>query len=218
VYHPLPPSTEGIVDARSPSPVAAIVGSKRPAATSSTPSGSNLPEVCPVTNAPYLDKKTRWTKNEELRLICCLLDTHELTRGMSFLEFLRGARERQDLDRSLADVEAALAAKFNDRNAAWSEYDMLDVVKRFPPTKEVRVPRRLDDLMSHWRKEVMDSLKSFSRAFSQSGRGAISEALDIWDVSDFWGLNSDWLARRYDLYGYLGHDKAPTVSLRRSPS
>lgn len=175
VYHTLPPSTPGVVGAAWSSPPAeAVVG---PAATSSTTSGRNLPDVCPVTQLPYLDKRTRWTKNEELRLICCLLDSHDLTRGVSFLEYFRGARERQDLDRSLTDVEAALAAKFNDRQAAWPEFDMLDVIKRFPPTKDIRVPRRPDDLMSHWRKEVMDSLKSFSRAFSQSGRGAISE----WD-------------------------------------
>lgn len=51
------------------------------------------------------------------------------------MEFFRGARERQDLDRLLTDVEAALAAKFNDQRAAWPEFDLLDIIKRFPPTK-----------------------------------------------------------------------------------
>lgn len=147
--------------------------------SSTTSATTRLPDVCPVSNLPYVDKKVRWAKNEEVRLLCCLLGTHELTRGVSFLEYFQGARERQDLDRSTKDIEAALAAKFNDQGAAWPEYETLSVCQRYPPTRELRLPRRPSDLLSRWKKEIAESLKSFARAFAQSGRGSISE----WDFA-----------------------------------
>lgn len=135
------------------------------------------PDLCPVTRVPFLDKKTRWSRNEEIRLLCVLLGAHEITRGQSLLAFLYGARDRQDLDRSTDEVEQLVARVFNDPAAAWPQFEHLRVFRQFDPCKELRIPRRAADLMSHFRKDIVDQLKSFTCCFQQSGKGSLLE----WD-------------------------------------
>lgn len=152
---------------------------------STSMASQGLPDVCPVSKLPYIDKKTtRFSKHEEMRLACCMLSKHQACRGVTFLEFLHGARERQDLDRSDAEVVETLGRIFNNPHNRWPQFEAYEVVRRFnphcdPDSPHLHLPRRPSDLIAHWRKDVKEQLNAFSRAFHQSGKGRI----DDWDFT-----------------------------------
>lgn len=140
---------------------------------------TTLPITTSKSSAPNFSKQ-RWTKNEEIRLICCLLDEYD-REGSSFLEYFKRPPSRAELNASKAPAEAALAERFNDQTLTWPQLTWITALKTFDPTKleKLHLPRQADDIMRRFKGELAMQVKAFVAAFKQSGKNRI----DLWE----WG-------------------------------
>lgn len=144
----------------------------------SIPLAIRTSESRPLTEIVF--SKRRWTKHEEVRLICCLLETDSGSlEGRTYLEFLKGCRSRTDLDRDQNIVIEGIGKIFNDKRIKWSQYTTVSVVQKYNPCNEdfLNLPRKPSDIVKHFKTTITEQLKSFTSAFRQSGRGSF----DDWD-------------------------------------
>lgn len=133
----------------------------------------------------FIGTAKRWTKHEDVRLVCCLLETDDTSPdGNTFLENIRGARRRSNLDRDESCIHSKIAEIFNDSTRQWSEYaisEHYEPYRKYNPClmHQISIPRRPLDILKHFTTNVMDQVKAFVAAFRQSGRGRF----DTWDFA-----------------------------------
>lgn len=112
-----------------------------------------------------------------------MLENSPVVDGVTFFEYIRGGRSRRDLSRDPQVVEKAIAAVYNDPTMDWSLYSAYRPCQQFNPTSlaHIRLPRNPVDILKHFKKDLLEQVKSFVSAFKQSGRGNI----DDWDWERF---------------------------------
>lgn len=129
-------------------------------------------------------RRSPWTKEEDMRLLCCLLVEHETCEGMTFLQFLRSAPRRQDMNSSRTHVEDRLVEIFNNSERSWRQlYAGITPYEMYNPESlpHLHLPRTREEVMKRFKGDLTTQIKSFASAFKQSGRGTMSE----WDFSRF---------------------------------
>lgn len=122
--------------------------------------------------------QARWTKNEDIRLTCCLLDSSDpITEGATFLEYFRCPRTRADLDRDRTAAENNFAEIFNDMHKSWDSFSSFKPYQAYDPTllPALHLPRSSMDVMRRYKGELTSQVKAFISAYKQSGRGRMEE-------------------------------------------
>ena len=114
--------------------------------------------LSPVVQLPPATRsRPRWSRHEDIRLMCCLLDsTDPILQGSCFLEQFKGAPTRAELNMDRSPFEVRLALMFNNASKRWPELETFAPVVRYDPClmDALSLPRSKEDIVKRFKGEL----------------------------------------------------------------